>query len=509
MARRASGVLLHPTALTSSYGIGDFGEGALNFLDWLAAAGQSIWQILPLGPVGHGYSPYDAKSSYAGNPDLISPTILLDHGLLDGPDLDEAVCPWTPRIDFESASRGKSHLLRKAWTRLQGQGAARELDSRLNDWTSQPDQASWLGDWALFAALKERFDDRAWTEWPVPLRNREATAIDTARQELAEEIRIHEFVQFLFFDQLGELRQQAREKGISLLGDLPFYVAMDSCDVWTRPDLFDLDDTGRPRTVAGVPPDYFSSTGQRWGNPIYRWDRLAEQGYGWWIDRLAAQLRLVDLLRLDHFRAFAGYWEIPAAQPTAAEGEWRKGPGMSFFEAVREQLGQLPFVAEDLGLITPDVEDLRAQLGIPGMRVLQFAFDSTESPHLPHNLPREVVLYTGTHDNDTAQGWVRSIEAPLRQRALDYLGGTQQTFHWDLLRTAQTSVADWVVTPIQDVLGLDGDHRMNTPGTASGNWAWRLPPDGLSDDLATRLRRITELSDRAPSGSTDSEPPSS
>jgi len=508
MTTRASGVLLHPTSLANRHGVGDLGEGARRFLDWLHAAGQTIWQILPLGPVGHGDSPYDAKSSYAGNPLLVSLSDLESRGLLDGVDLDPAACPFADRIDYVAAGQWKNRLLRQAWDRLQQTDPAGELIDEIGKWSDAQEQALWLHDWTLFAALGQRFQNQAWTDWPAPLRDREQTAIDEARRELSEEIRYQEFVQFLFFEQLQGLRAYARDRHISLLGDLPFYVALDSCDVWTHPHLFDLDESGTPQHVAGVPPDYFSATGQRWGNPIYRWDRLAERGFAWWIDRLVAQLRLVDWLRLDHFRAFAGYWEVPATEPTAAKGQWRQGPGMAFFQVVRDQLGQFPFVAEDLGLITPDVEELRAQLGIPGMRVLQFAFDSADSPHLPHNLSRTVVLYTGTHDNNTAQGWVRSVEPNLRRRALDYLGGTLETFHWDLLRAAQTSVADWVVTPIQDVLGLDGAHRMNTPGTASGNWSWRLPLDALSDDLAMHLRRITELSGRAPSSTAGSDPKS-
>jgi 4-alpha-glucanotransferase len=394
-----------------------------------------------------------------------------------------------------------------AWHRLQsGRSSGKQID-RIKEWVDSQDQAHWLPDWALYAALKQRFENRSWTDWPVSLRDRERAAIDEARRQLAEEIRYQEFIQFLFFEQLLDLRARARDRHISLLGDLPFYVAMDSCDVWTHPHLFDLDDSRVPRHVAGVPPDYFSATGQRWGNPIYRWDRLADQGYAWWIDRLAAQLRLVDRLRLDHFRAFAGYWEIPATEPTATHGRWREGPGLAFFQAVRDQMGRLPFVAEDLGVITPDVDALRARLQIPGMRVLQFAFDSADSPHLPHSLSRDVVLYTGTHDNDTAQGWIHSVDPSLKQRALDYLGSSTETFHWDLLRVALTSVADLVVTPMQDVAGLDGLHRMNTPGTSTGNWEWRLPQDTLADELATRLRRVTELSGRLAAAALESPSP--
>ena len=498
MTQRASGVLLHPTCLAGRYGIGDFGESALIFLDWLQEAGQTVWQILPLGPVGQGHSPYDAKSSYAGNPLLIALPDLVRRGLLVEDEIEPSSFPYSAHADFDLASRWKSGLLRRAWGRIEAGEDPTGQATELRRWIESPQQAQWLDDWTLFAALKTRFASRSWTDWPADLRQRASGALEQARTELTDEIRYQEFVQFLFFDQLAKLRSEAEKRGISLLGDLPFYVGQDSCDVWTHQHLFDLDESGLPRFVAGVPPDYFSATGQRWGNPTYRWDRLADQGYQWWIERLARQLVLVDRLRLDHFLAFAEFWEIPAAEPTAVSGRWRQGPGLPLFEAANASLGSLPFVAEDLGLITPDVEELRVQLGIPGIRVLQFAFDSPESPHLPHNLSPDVVLYTGTHDNDTARGWIESIAEDVRQRVFDYLGATTESFCWDLLRAAQTSIAELVITPIQDVAGLDGRHRLNTPGTTIENWSWRLPQDALTDELARKLRRITDLADRLP-----------
>ena len=509
MTGRASGILLHPSSLPNPYGIGDIGVGATQFLDWLFEAGQTVWQILPLGPVGQGDSPYDAKSSFAGNPLLISLSDLQDQGLLTASDLDSSICPFASPIDFAAVTDWKFRLLRRAWENRQTGLAPGDLTHRIRQWAHAPEQTPWLEDWILFAALKKKFDSRSWTEWPAALRDRNSGALQEAQVELSEEIRFQEFVQFLFFEQLYALRDQAQARGISLLGDLPFYVALDSCDVWTHRHLFDLDEPGNPLHVAGVPPDYFSVTGQRWGNPLYRWDRMADQGYAWWVERLASQLRLVDRLRLDHFRAFAGYWEIPATEPTAVVGQWRDGPGLPFFQVLKESMGPLPFVAEDLGMITSDVEELRDRLGIPGMRVLQFAFDSASSPHLPHNLSREVVLYTGTHDNDTAQGWIQVSEPGIRQRALDYVGGTAESFHWNLLRAAQTSIADLVVTPIQDVLGLDSSHRMNTPGTSLNNWGWRLPPGCLTEDLSCRLRRLTDLAARCVASSSAGDPTSS
>ena len=504
MTGRASGVLLHLTSLPGRFGIGDLGNEASAWLDWLQVAGQSIWQILPLGPPGQGDSPYDSQSAFAGNPLLISPQKIRELGLIDD-DLPQETSSIHPRVDFPRVAKWKSGLLRMAWTRLATRSPADDLPRRLREWAESPEQRVWLEDWSHYAALKDRFSGQAWTTWPAAIRRRDPETVHQSRRQLADEIRYHEFVQFLFFEQFQDLRVRARERGIELLGDLPFYVAMDSCDVWTHPELFDLDEEGASLTVAGVPPDYFSETGQRWGNPIYRWDRLADEGYRWWLDRLGFQMGLVDRLRLDHFRGFAGYWQIPASEPTAVVGQWQTGPGYPFFAAVAQELGSLPFVAEDLGVITPDVGELRLRMGIPGMRVLQFAFDSPDSPHLPHRLSHDTALFTGTHDNDTAQGWITAIDPEIRQRALAYVGGTEESFHWQLLRSAQTSVADLVIAPIQDVLGLDGDHRMNTPGTVDGNWGWRLPEGQLTERLATDLRRLSEVTDRAPRPQTDSQ----
>lgn len=498
MPRRASGILLHPTSLAGNFGIGDFGDDAYDFLQWLSLAGQSTWQVLPLGPPGLGNSPYLALSSFAGNPLLISPQRLEERGLLRPSDLRSRMIPSQNRVDFPAATAIKDELLRHCWKRFGDSGGSVELQTQYRQWCADPSQSRWLDDWSLYAAIRQDRGGQPWYEWPEALRWREPGELARIRQQLSDEIAYQSFLQFLFFQQWLDLHGEARRLGISILGDLPFYVAMDSCDVWVRPDLFDLDEEGQPLHVAGVPPDYFSSTGQRWGNPVYRWDRLLREDYAWWIDRLAFQLRLVDRVRLDHFRGFADYWEIPSREPTAEKGHWRPGPGREFFAAALSALGALPIVAEDLGVITEDVDELRESLQLPGMKVLQFAFDAPESPHLPHHLTPQTVLYTGTHDNDTAQGWIDGASDEVRQRALDYAGGNVDEMHWSLIRLAMTSTADLVIIPMQDVLGLGSTHRMNLPGTAEGNWGWRLPIAALDTAIAERLLRLTVVSGRQP-----------
>lgn len=476
-------------------GIGNIADAAREFLDWLDKAGQRVWQVLPLGPTGYGDSPYNSSSSFAGNPLLISLHGLGAQGLLTAIDLPSAASSQPDRIDFQQVSTQQESCLEKAWL-----SALKSTDSQFRatarGWAADPAQANWLDEWAIYAALKSKFEGSAWFDWPDEVRFRHPSALQRARVELKDEIEFHKFVQFVFFSQWNETRNEAKRKGIEILGDLPFYVAYDSADVWSNQDLFDLDGEGRPRVVAGVPPDYFSPTGQLWGNPIYRWDRLAESGYKWWIDRLSAQLRLFDVIRIDHFRGFASYWEVDAGESTAENGRWREGPGLELFHHVSQRLGHLPLVAEDLGLITDDVRRLRQDLDIPGMRVLQFAFDSIDSEHLPHNLEPASVIYTGTHDNDTSAGWFESADPETRQRALDYLGGSAEDIHWDLIRAALTSVAELAVIPIQDILGLGSASRMNIPGSESGNWAWRLPEGLLDESHGLQLRRLTELSGR-------------
>ena len=498
MAKRASGVLLHPSSLPGHFGIGDLGDNAVVFLDWLQQAGQTVWQILPLGPVGQGNSPYDAQSSFAGNFLLIDPMDLRRWDLITQEALQSAEVPESSEVDFNLVRSSKHRLLRHAWQNLQASNAASTPRDQLLSWVNGPDQRRWLDSWSLYAALKQHYSGQSWFNWPIGIRQRNPEVLEQARNELAEEIRFQEFVQFVFFTQWNRLRSEAGSRGISFLGDLPFYVAMDSCEVWTQPDLFDIDEAGGARTVAGVPPDYFSETGQRWGNPTYRWDRLADQGYQWWIERLRYQLNLVDRLRLDHFRGFAAYWAIPGDHETATNGDWRPGPGKALFDAVGAALGGLPFVAEDLGVITPDVDQLRVEMHLPGMKVLQFAFDSDDSPHLPHKLTTETVLYTGTHDNNTAQGWFQALDSITKQRVLTYIGDQPEKVHWSLLRVAQTSVADLIVAPAQDFAGLDARCRMNIPGTAEGNWGWRLLQETLTPELAVAARDLASMAGRTP-----------
>jgi 4-alpha-glucanotransferase len=485
-------VLAHPTSLPGPFPVGDLGSACERFFAWARTAGASWWQVLPLGPPGEGGSPYTARSAFAGNPLLVSPERLVAAGLLAPDALDEPP-PGGGAVDFVTVERWKEALLRAAWERFLAAPPAGMRD-RLREFAADPRHA-WLPDWELFSALRARHPG-PWTHWPRSLARREPAALDAARTELLGECAYHRFVQFLFFDQWRQVRDAARAAGLQVLGDVPIYVAHDSVDVWAHQELFDLDEDGRPRHVAGVPPDYFSADGQRWGNPLYRWERLAESGYAWWVERLRANLELADRVRLDHFRALAAYWEIPAGEPTAVNGRWVPGPGIALLEALRGALGGLPLVAEDLGVITADVVALRERAGLPGMRVLQFAFDAPDSLHLPHRHVPHCVVYTGTHDNDTTAGWFAGLDPGARGRVLDYLGGDGIEPHWDLIRGACTSVAELAVVPLQDVLGLGSEARMNTPGEAAGNWRWRARADQLRGHEAAQLRRLVELSGR-------------
>ena len=495
MTRRASGILLHPTSLPGPFGIGDLGPESRGFLQWLNSAGQTVWQMLPLVPPGAGNSPYDGASAFAGNPLLISPSDLVEVGLLMDSDLDDAPDFELRTIHFQQVATWKSDLLRNAWHRC-ASSTANQQREQFESWARAPGQGPWLEDWALFISLKQHFQEKPWMDWPSDLRTRDTDALAAAARELREEIDYHKFIQYLFASQWSRLRETATQNNIRLLGDMPFYVALDSADVWAHRELFKLDVDGQPLAVAGVPPDYFSPTGQRWGNPVFRWEQHAADGYLWWTQRVGFSLTQYDMVRIDHFRAFASYWEIDAQEPTAIHGEWVSGPGNGLFERLREVLGELPLVAEDLGHITSDVRDLKQQLGLPGMKVLQFGFDSEDSEHLPHNYSRDTVAYTGTHDNDTAVGWLADIEADKHDSVLDYVGGRGTETHWDLMRCILTSVADMAIFPIQDVLGLGSPDRMNTPGSSEGNWAWRLEEGSLDSRIADRLQRVTALTGR-------------
>jgi 4-alpha-glucanotransferase len=499
---RASGILLHPTSLPGPYGVGDLGPSARQLIDFLAAADQTYWQILPLGPTGYGDSPYQTFSAFAGNPLLVSPRLLVDDGLLPDTALDDVPSFPNERVDFAAVIPYKRRLLERAFAHRRSRHA-HTLERAVDDFAAA--HSAWLEPFALFMALKDAHGGRPWTEWEPDIAARDPDALARWSKRLAEEMQGHVYNQYLFFSQWNRLKRYAGGRGIRVIGDAPIFVAHDSADCWANRDLFYLEPDGTPSLIAGVPPDYFSATGQRWGNPLYRWDVMATDRYQWWIDRLRQVLTTVDVLRLDHFRGFAGYWAIPGNAPTAEIGCWEPGPGIPFFAAVEQALGHLPIIAEDLGVITPDVEALRNRFGFPGMRVLQFAFDSFEegpdNPHLPHNHVQNTIVYTGTHDNDTTAGWYGAASLANRTYVREYAHAARKgaaAVAWDMIRMAQASVAHTAVAPLQDVLGLGSAARMNVPGVPGGNWQWRFEAYVLTDDLATRLANITRLYGRAP-----------
>jgi 4-alpha-glucanotransferase len=492
---RSSGILLHPTSLPGTGGVGDLGLAAHRFVDFLAAAKQSLWQFLPLGPVGLGNSPYAARSAFAGNPLLIDLDRLVECGWLTDLEQGEGAGGPPDRVRYDQASASKQATIARAHRRFE---ADARPDERAEFEQFRARQRGWLDDFALFMALKEVHKESAWFDWDEALVRRQPEALEAARRELAASVRREQFAQYLFFKQWGALKSYANAHGIRLVGDIPIFVAHDSADVWAHQDLFFLDPTGRATVVAGVPPDLFSATGQRWGNPLYRWARLAEQGYAWWIERFRHTFQLVDIARLDHFRGFQAYWEVPAAHATAETGRWVAGPGAALFEAVEAALGRVPVIVEDLGLITPEVVLLRDRLGYPGMKVLQFAFgDDATNPYLPHNYTQDCVVYTGTHDNDTTVGWFASLPEAERHNVRRYLGTHGDDIAWDLIRCALASVADTAIVPLQDVLALGSEARMNLPGKPDGNWAWRYREDQLRPEHAERLAELTEVYGRA------------
>src|SRR5213594_1388015 len=494
---RASGVLLHVTSLPSPYGIGDVGPAAVAWVDRLHDAGQCWWQALPLGPTGYGDSPYQSLSSFAGNPLLISPDWLIEDELVRAADCAGAASS-PASVDFDAVARVKYPMLETAWKNFRA-GARPDLRRELEHFVEE--HAHWLDDYALFRALKARYDGASYRDWPDDLMRRVPAALDQARRDLTSQVDRVRFVQFLLFRQGARLKAHARAKDVRLIGDLPFFVSPDSSDVWANPELFLLDASHRPRVVAGVPPDYFSAQGQRWGNPIYAWDALAASGYRWCIDRLRALLAHVDAIRLDHFRGFAAAWHVPAGAPTAESGQWMPGPGARFFAEVQKTLGGLPFLAEDLGIITPDVVALRDAFRLPGTRVLQFAFDGhADNPHLPDNHVPNSVVYTGTHDNPTTRGRHNDLSEAERRNLWRYLkrgGGTSADAAPALLRLAWSSVAALAIAPLQDVLNLGKDARMNQPGTAQGNWRWRSTEAMLSTSAWESLRDVTHASARS------------
>jgi 4-alpha-glucanotransferase len=504
---RSSGILLHPTSLPGPSGIGDLGASAYAFADFLAAARQQLWQVLPLGPTGYGDSPYQCFSAFAGNPLLISLEKLVEEEVLSAADLAEYPTFGESEVDYGSVIRFKLPLLRKACENFRKCG-------RTSDWNQFHafcrQNISWLDDYARFAACKEAHGGAVWNKWEPGVASRRPEDLARWTERLGKEIESHKYVQYQFFKQWSALKNYCHQRGIRIFGDVPIFVAHDSADVWAHPELFELEADGQSRFVAGVPPDYFSATGQLWGNPVYRWEVLAHTGYAWWIDRLRATFAMVDIVRLDHFRGFEGYWEVPAQETTAVNGRWIKGPGAALFHAVEKALGDLPIVAENLGMITPEVERLREQFRFPGMAILQFAFgtDPQGSGFRPHNFSQDLVVYTGTHDNDTTAGWwtssgtddsTRSNEEIQRERAfaLKYLGSDGHEIHWAFIRCALASVADVAIIPFQDLLGLGGEARMNLPARPSGNWRWRYRPGALAVEIGERLKELTELFGRA------------
>jgi 4-alpha-glucanotransferase len=506
---RASGILLHPTSLPGKHGIGDLGEAAYRFAEFLGDSGQTLWQVLPLGPTGYGDSPYAGYSAFAGNTLLINPERLINDNLLSENDLSSLPSLAEGRVDFGSAHQRKDQIVAKAFANYQ-KSTNTELRSEFETFAEQ--NAFWLDDYALFRALKSSHDGKPWYEWEQSLAQRTVEALTRARTDLHDQIEEQKFSQFIFSRQWSDLKTYCNRRGIKIIGDIPIFVAHDSADVWTNPDQFKLNADGSAIVVAGVPPDYFSKTGQYWGNPLFNWDRMRSDGFKWWIARVRAALQMVDIARIDHFRGFAACWEIPGGDTTAERGRWVEAPGRELFIAIRNELGELPIIAEDLGVITPDVEKLRDDFGFPGMRILQFAFSSdTKNIDLPHNYHQNVVVYSGTHDNDTTVGWFKSVAGEgstrtaeqiecERKFCMKYLETEGQEIHWDFIRAVFASVANTAIVPMQDVLGLGTEARMNLPNSTSGNWSWRYEADALNEALAARLRDLSDLYGRLPEG---------
>lgn len=494
--KRSGGILLHPTSLPGPDGIGDIGPEAYRWVDFLEKAGCGLWQVLPLNPTGYGDSPYQSFSAFAGNPYLVSPALLREERLIsrtdlaDRPDFPAGEVQYGPVINwkltlldraFKNFQNDPSHPLHKAFKKFKGA------------------EASWLKDYALFMSIKEDNGGVSWMSWPEPLRRREPEAIQAFQQQHEEAIERHSFRQFLFFEQWRALRKYANARDIRIIGDIPIFVSLDSADTWSHPELFYLNEDLTPALVAGVPPDYFSPTGQLWGNPLYRWEVHERSGFQWWIDRISATLKTVDIIRLDHFRGLSGYWEIPAGMPTAEVGRWVRGPGAKVLSAILTALGDLPIIAEDLGVITQDVVDLREQFNLPGMKIFQFAFaNGPTDPFLPHNYPRNCVAYTGTHDNDTALGWYRTAPEAEQDFFRRYVARSGDNVSWDMIRAVWSSVAMFAVAPLQDFLSLGGEGRMNFPGKAAGNWGWRVHAEALSRHLAGVIHDYNWMYSRLP-----------
>ncbi|OUQ19997.1 4-alpha-glucanotransferase [Lachnoclostridium sp. An138] len=490
---RYSGILVHPTSFPSPYGIGDFGKGAYDFIDFLEAAGQHLWQILPLNPItSHGNSPYQGFSVFAGEPLLISPELLKARGLLREEDLREIPGFDPVHVDYDAVREYKYPLFRKAYEAF-CLSEDEDLQAEYDEFCTKNEV--WLSDYSLFMALKEEQEGLPWTKWPESLRNLTEENRAFWTEKLEDEMVYHTFLQFCFYSQWEALKKYANDRGIAIIGDIPIFVSPDGADVWANRELFQVNEKGYPSAVAGVPPDYFSATGQKWGNPLYNWAAHKKEGYRWWISRVRHLLEQADYVRVDHFRGFEAYWEVPVDAENAISGEWKKGPGEELFRAIHDALGEdLPIFAEDLGLITPEVEKLRDTLGFPGMRVLQFAFDGGESTFLPHQFnTRNCICYTGTHDNNTTAGWYNSASEYSRDKVRRYMNTDASSISWDFIRICLGSIARYAIFPIQDVLKLGEEGRMNVPGVADGNWAWRYRDGDLNSGMAQGLRQMTEL----------------
>lgn len=493
--KRSTGTLVHPTSFPTIYGIGDLGPAARDFINFLEETDQSVWQILPLGPIGYGNSPYMSYSAFAGNHYLISPDILVDKKLLTRQEVSGKAIPYSCRVDYERAFVIKDYLFELAAKRFYEESDAQAL-KKFDDFKSKNEY--WLNDYVLFMACREYFDKQPWNFWESSIAKRKKQALENYRNKLADKIAYHYWVQFEFFDQWYHLREYAAGKGISIIGDIPIFVDHNSSDVWSHTELFEIDAEGNRVLISGVPPDYFSETGQLWGNPLYRWEQMEKQGFEWWIRRFEQMFSMYDAIRVDHFRGFEAYWEVKATEKTAIKGRWVKGPGSKLFNAIKKELGDLPIIAEDLGVLTKEVIALRDQFRFPGMKILQFAFSDNEAnSFLPHNYDsNNCLVYTGTHDNDTTLGWYRSATELEKHRAREYTRSDGSQINWELIRTGMLSVAKMAIFPLQDYMNLDTEHRMNYPGTPSGNWEWGYTPDMLDHIDREQIRYLVKLSNR-------------
>ncbi|MFH1295836.1 MAG: 4-alpha-glucanotransferase [Bacteroidota bacterium] len=492
---RASGILLHPTSLPGKFGIGALGKAAFDFIDFLELSRQRYWQILPLGPTGFADSPYQCYSAHAGNPNLIDLEVLVKERLLTMEDLSDFPAFDDGLVNFDRVQKARRPLLYKAFKNFSD---IQDPTVKLKYRNFLKENYAWLNDYALFLAVKHHLDFKPWYDWEEPIKQRHPDALKQYQELVGEEIETHKFTQYLFFRQWTSVKEYAHKHSIRIIGDIPLYISPDSVDAWTNTGLFEYDVNLNPIRVGGVPPDYFSETGQLWGNPLFRWGDQKEELFRWWADRIRSNLDLFDILRIDHFRGFAGFWAIPYGEKTAVKGKWIDGPGKAFFTAMLERFGKLPLIAEDLGVITPDVVTLRDEFGFPGMKILQFAFDSEEAnDYLPFNFTRNCIVYTGTHDNDTTRGWFASASEEDREYVLEYLNTGGEDIHWDLIRLAWSSVANTAIVPMQDLLGLGSEGRMNIPGTTVNNWRWRAKSMDFTEELATQLAKLTILYGRS------------